>query len=72
MGLYLTKLENTADADQILISTLMQIKNLHRNPIAHPDKNLTIEEAIDMYGIIRSAISCLLENINKISDKNLT
>ena len=65
MGAYLSALQGISSVDPKILATLKQIKDLHRNPIAHPDKNLTVEEAINLYGIIRSAIGYLLEEINK-------
>lgn len=40
--------------------TLRQLAKLHRNPIAHPEVILTVEEAIQTLGIARSVIGQML------------
>jgi hypothetical protein len=45
-------------------SVLTMIKDHHRNPVIHPDDRLeNVEEAIDLLGIIRSALGLMLREI---------
>ncbi len=46
-----------------VLSCLQQIKDLHRNPLMHPEETLTLEEAISLFGICQSAISAMLKEI---------
>jgi len=46
-----------------LLASLQQIKDLHRNPLAHPEETLTLEEAVGLFGIVQSAINAMLKEI---------
>lgn len=64
VGSYINALEGTSYEDQMVISALKDIKNLHRNPTIHADTNLKdIEQAIDLHGAIRAAIGAMLKDI---------
>ena len=63
MGVYLRELKRRRKGDSKTKATLTQIKDLDRNSISHPERNLTMEEAIDLYGIIRSSVSRMLSVI---------
>lgn len=63
LGSYIKKLEELNAGDAKVRATLRQIKDLHRNTLVHPEDVLTIDEAIDLLGIIRSAISAMLRAI---------
>lgn len=65
MGVYLSQLKKKEKGDAKTLATLQQIKDLDRNPISHPDEKLEIDDAIDLYGIIRSAVSRMLGVIRK-------
>ena len=58
--------------DDKIISTLDQIRKLHRNPVAHPDQNLNPQEALELFGIVYSVISAMLSAIEaaQISTQN--
>jgi hypothetical protein len=45
LGVYIRALE-AVDANEKVIAALVQLKDLHRNPIAHPDAAITVEEAL--------------------------
>ena len=42
--------------DEKIINALDQMRTLHRNPISHPDENLSIDEAMVLVGLAQSAI----------------
>ena len=55
--------DNLASFDKNVLAVLEQINTLHRNPALHPENNLTSEEAIELFGIIVSAVSAMLKSI---------
>jgi hypothetical protein len=57
-GTYI-KFLKTCGGDAKVIHALEQIKDLHRNPVIHPDVALTLEEAISLIGITESIISAI-------------
>lgn len=64
LGAYLGELTKNGMGDDRVISALKQIKDLHRNPTVHADHSLeNVEEAIDLFGIVRSAIGFMLAEI---------
>jgi hypothetical protein len=58
LGVYINALAK--DGDPKLLSSLTQVKDLHRNPLIHPETVLTTEEAINILGLVRSAVSVML------------
>ena len=60
IGYYAKELENKNLGDKKIWETLKQLASLHRNPLIHPEVNLTVEEAIDTLGIARSVIAAML------------
>lgn len=59
LGVYIRALsENGGDGK--IIAALQQIKDLHRNPVAHPEVNLTLEDAISVLGMTRSVMAAIL------------
>lgn len=69
IGPYLNAMEKREIGDEFVIGSLRQIKDLHRNPMIHPGKNISIDEAIDTVGIVRSAVSAMLKVIPDDSDE---
>jgi hypothetical protein len=55
-----------AGADKRTMQVLDQIRDLHRNPIAHPTIFLEPEEAADLFEIAASAISAMAREIAKL------
>jgi hypothetical protein len=62
LGVYIRSL-SAAGADTKVIAALQQLKDLHRNPIAHPEAAIPLEEAITICGLVRSAIAAMLSTI---------
>jgi hypothetical protein len=63
LGVYLKKMRDTKVGAAKVLAILQQIKDLHRNPLAHPDETLTLEEAVGLFGIVQSAINAMLKDI---------
>lgn len=63
LGSYLSQMEKHSVGSKKVKATLAQIKDLHRNPIAHPQDSLRLDEAISLFGICGSAIAAMLREI---------
>jgi hypothetical protein len=64
MGDLLKYLVNQKLGDPRVTSTLQAIKDLHRNPIMHPDQIIeSVEEAISLLAAVRSAIGYMLDRL---------
>jgi len=60
MGIYIDELIKL-NANPDLVATLRQIKDLHRNPIIHPDETLDMIEAQMLMGIMQSAVFAMIQ-----------
>ena len=49
-------------ADAKVIAVLDHLRNLHRNPIMHPEDYLTVDEAVNLFGIANSAITAMIND----------
>lgn len=63
LGVFAKHLEDRKLGDNKVIESLKQMAKLHRNPIAHPDVILTVQEAIGILGIARSIIEAMLVSL---------
>ena len=63
-GMYIRNLRKCG-ADQTVITILEQIKDLHRNPVIHPEKAMENEEALSLIGIIDSALNAMVADMRK-------
>ncbi|OXE37173.1 MAG: hypothetical protein CGW95_03235 [Phenylobacterium zucineum] len=64
MGTYLATMRDKRLGDERVRSALSDLKDLHRNPLAHPGESLdSVEQAIDLLGAIRAAIGYMLKVI---------
>jgi hypothetical protein len=64
MGDYLTVMEKHDLGEPKVRAALTQLKNLHRNPLMHPDQSLAdVDEAISLMGAVRSAMGEMLKTI---------
>jgi hypothetical protein len=66
-GAYLKNLEKCPQADMKIVSFLRQIKDNYRNPILHPEENLTSERVQILFGVCSAAASMLAEGIGKLT-----
>ena len=67
-GIYIKALRNCG-ADQKVVVILEQIKDLHRNPVIHPEEKLTNEEALSLIGIMDSAVTAIITDMKKRKEK---
>jgi len=64
MGVYLRQMEKENSGDEKIRSALKDIKNLHRNPLIHPEHSLdNVDDAIDLMGAIRAVVGSMLKEI---------
>ena len=63
LGALISSLEQIDQADQKIIAALLQLKDLHRNPLMHPEDTLTVEQAMRLYGVAQSAVDAMLAHI---------
>ncbi len=63
-GEYIKQLKD-AGASEKITSILSQIKDLHRNPLMHPEDTLSLDEAIILYNLCKCFISSLFHNVEK-------
>lgn len=62
-GAYIKHLRE-AHVDGKVILPLEQIKDLHRNPVIHPESQMQMEETLSLIGVLESAISAMIEDMN--------
>jgi hypothetical protein len=55
-----------AKANPKVVQVLDQIRDLHRNPLMHPQEFLDMKEAISLFDIAKSAIGSVAEEIAKL------
>ena len=65
-GDYIAALKNKK-ADEKVLNALDQMRDLHRNPISHPDVNLETDEAMMLVGLVQSAIVAMASSPVKMS-----
>jgi hypothetical protein len=63
MGVYIKSLIASGGGTPKVIAALQQMKDLHRNPVSHPEAILTQEEALSIFGIARSVITPMLAEL---------
>jgi hypothetical protein len=63
MGVYIKSLITSGKGNLKVIAALQQMKDLHRNPVSHPEAILTQEEALAIFGIARSVITPMLAEL---------
>ena len=64
IGDYLAKLNQLGAGDKKVIEALRGLKDLHRNPLMHPDVNLeSADEALNLHAAVRAAIGYMLPSI---------
>lgn len=72
MGDYLNQLEQKNAGDANVRSALKDLKNLHRNPLIHPEHTLeSVEEAIALMDHIKAVIFHMLKAIPEQKPKSL-
>lgn len=66
LGVYIKALREAGCVDEKVLSALTQIKDLHRNPVLHPDVSLSLSEVISLIGVARSVVDAMLKDIPDI------
>jgi hypothetical protein len=67
-GQYIKALEEKG-ANAKITQHLTQLKDLHRNPVTHPEVTLTMPEAIQLWALCTSAMQAMVGDIEKKSPK---
>jgi hypothetical protein len=68
MGDYLKVMTEKGIGEPKVIAALTQLKDLHRNPLMHPeDKIENVDEALSLMGAVRSAIGEMLKAIPNLA-----
>lgn len=64
LGAWIAAIENCGKADPKVVAALRDLKDLHRNPVAHPEHSLeNAEEAIALLGAINTAMTHMLKAV---------
>lgn len=63
IGTYLNLMGQLGVGAPKTLAVLTQIKDLHRNSLVHPEDVLTTEDAISLFGIVRSTITAMLKEL---------
>ncbi len=64
LGAYISALENKVDSDKKVLAALKQLKDLHRNPLMHPEVHLSVEDAVIFLGIAFSVVAPMLKVVS--------
>ena len=70
LGFYI-KMARENKGEEKLCGCLDQFRNLHRNPLMHPDENLTIDQAISLLGIAQSSIIAIALELKDTNNQAL-
>lgn len=63
LGAYLRAFNDAEIGDPKVLAVLDQVKDLHRNPLIHPEERLSLDEAISLLGVAQSAIIAMLNQL---------
>jgi hypothetical protein len=63
IGVYINCMRQAKVGDERILSIMKQMADLHRNPLIHPEAVLTMDEAVTILGIARSAITAMLAEL---------
>jgi len=67
IGTYVRAMRKLGCGDPVVLATLNQIRDLHRNPLVHPEAQLTADQAVSLVGVVRSAIEAMLTALPEVS-----
>ncbi len=66
MGDFLNQMRSLGVGEAVVLSALKDLKDLHRNPLVHPEHSLeTVDDAIALLGSIRGVVIHMLKRIPK-------
>lgn len=63
IGVYVNAMKQAGHGDPKVLAVLKQLADLHRNPLIHPEVALTVEEALTILGLARSAVASMLAQL---------
>lgn len=63
IAVYINAMRQAKCGDEKVLGVLDHLSKLHRNPLAHPDAALTLDEAISIIGMAHSAITAMLRQL---------
>jgi hypothetical protein len=63
LGVYIAAMEKNNIGDPRVVAALRQLNTLHRNPLAHPEAVLTLDETTSILGASQSAIGAMLAGL---------
>jgi hypothetical protein len=72
LGTYIAALKTCENQNLMVLAVLQQIKDLHRNPLIHPEVMLTTDQAVSLFGVVRSAIEAMLVSLPVVSPEQGT
>lgn len=69
IGNYLKQMDKHSLGNAKAKAALRQIKDLHRNPLMHPRESLSLDDAVQLFGIVQSAVGAMLKDIPLVQVK---
>ena len=63
LGVYIAAMRQHGFGNEKILSSLTQLKDLHRNVIFHPDQSIELEDAVSLIGIANSVASSMLKEL---------
>ena len=66
MAAVINGIRHSKKGDDKVLATADQLRDLHRNPIDHPEIFLTPAEAIELFNICASAVSAMARDIDRL------
>lgn len=63
IAVYINAMRQAKCGDEKVLGVLEHLSKLHRNPLAHPDAALTMDEAISIIGMAHSAMTAMLRHL---------
>ncbi len=72
IAVYINALKQAKGGDEKVLGALDHLNKLHRNPLAHPDAALTLDEAISIIGMAHSAITAMLQKLPELPPTTTT
>lgn len=68
-GAYIKHFRMCPLADQKIVNFLDQIRENYRNPILHPEQNLTADDAQILFGVCASAVSMMAVGLDALTNR---
>ena len=63
IGVYVHAMRQAKCGNEIVLASIKQMADLHRNPLIHPEAALTLDEAMAILGISRSVVTAMLAEL---------